>query len=139
MFDNINIQGIVLEEMDKYFNTLLISEGSFKDKKKQKVAKNQEKRPKNKKMSDKQKAILKKIEKAFERDGAEATENNAEMVINFLRHPCINASKVLELATGLDPTSASSEASKIANKEPGWEVSENLVKTVNRIKAELAS
>ena len=136
MFENINIKNIVLEEVNKYFKTqLLISEGLFEN-----DDEGSEEEPKRSgKMSEKQKEIQKRIEKAHEREGEKATENNAEGVIKFLTHPCINASKVLERATGLDPTSASSEASKIASREEGWEPSENLVNTVNEIKAELAS
>lgn len=135
MLEHINVKRIVLEEINKYFKTqLLISEGLFEA--------DEDETPKRKKpkhVSDKQKEIQKKIEKARARDGETATENNADSVVKFLQHPCINASKVLERATGLDPTSASSEASKIADMEDGWEVTENLVNTVNDIKAELAS
>ena len=135
MFDKVNVKKIVLEEINKYFKTqLLISEGLFE-------ADTEEtpKRKTPKHTSDKQKEIMKKIEKARARDGEKATKNNAETVVKFLQHPCINASKVLERATGLDPTSASSEASKIADMKDGWEVTENLVNTVNDIKSELAS
>lgn len=135
MFRNINVQGIVLEEINKYFKTQMLSEGLFEGDDEG----SEEPKHHKKKMSDKQKEIQKRIEKARKRDGAEATENNADSVIKFLQHPCINASKVLERATGLDPTSASSEAAKIASGEEGWEVTENLVNTVNDIKAELAS
>lgn len=129
MFD---IKNIVLEEINKYFGFQLLSEGLFEEP--------EEERPSKKKhKSDKQKEVERKIEKAHAREGEAATENNAESVIAFLKHPCINASKVLERATGLDPTSASSEAAKIASGEDGWEVTENLVNTVNDIKAELAS
>ena len=136
MLEHINVKRIVLEEINKYFKTqLLISEGLFEA--------DDEKTPKHKKQkkhkSDKQKEWEQKIENARERDGEAATENNADSVIKFLQHPCINASKVLEMATDLAPTSASSEASKIASGEEGWEVTENLVNVVNQIKAELAS
>ena len=125
-----DIENIVLEEINKYFGFQLLSEGLFEEPEAPKPKKHK---------SDKQKEVERKIEKAHARDGKTATENNAQSVIAFLKHPCINASKVLERATGLDPTSASSEAAKIASGEDGWEVTENLVDTVNEIKAELTS
>ena len=142
MLKNINVKNIVLEEINKYFKTqLLISEGFYEEKEESSDPTPddaKEKKSKHKK-TDKQKEWEKKIERAKKRDGAEATDNHAQMVIKFLRHPAINASYVLERATGLDPTSASSEASKIANMEEGWEVGETLVDVVNQIKAELTS
>lgn len=143
MLKNINVKNIVLEEINKYFKTqLLISEGFYEEKEESSDPTPdddaKEKKSKRKK-TDKEKEWEKKIEHARKRDGAEATDNNAQMVIKFLKHPAINASYVLEKATGLDPTSASSEASKIANMEEGWEVGETLVDVVNQIKAELTS
>ena len=130
----INIQNIVLEEINKYFGTQVLSEGLFEA---DNEGEGNVKHSGNKPKSDKQKEVERKIEKYKEREGEDATTNNAESVIRFLKHECINASKVLERATGLDPTSAASEASKYASGE--WPVTENLVNTVNEIKAELNS
>ena len=135
MLKKLNIQGIVLEEINKYFNSHLLSEGLFEDAEEGSEDDGSEK-PKEK-MSAKEKFYHDQSENYEKREKGEADSNNAESARKFLSHECINASKVLERATGLDPTSASSEASKYISGE--WPITRNLVETINEIKAELNS
>lgn len=132
-FGNINVKKIVLEEINQYFKTQMLSEGLFEDE--DEGSENQSSNQDN--LTDWQKKRKKDKEEYDKREGGEADSNNAKSAIKFLSHDCINASKVLERATGLDPTSASSEASKYISGE--WPITKNLVETINQIKAELTS
>ena len=72
---------------------------------------------------------------AKEREGNKINHADSDRVRKFLNNPYINVSKVVEKATGLDPTSASSEGSKFASGER--EISENLANVVYTILQQL--
>ena len=77
----------------------------------------------------------KRVKNAKEREGDKVNKSDQERVRRFLNNPYINVSKVIEKATGLDPTSASSEGSKFASGER--EISENLANVVFTILQQL--
>ena len=74
---------------------------------------------------------------AKEREGDKINRADSDRVRKFLNNPYINVSKVVEKATGLDPTSASSEGSKFASGER--DISENLANVVFTILQQLGN
>lgn len=73
--------------------------------------------------------------KARKRDGGIVNTADSGEVEEFLASPYINTSKVIEDATGLEGTSASSIGAKIAKGERP--VTQKLRRTVSNIKKEL--
>ena len=78
-----------------------------------------------------------RTEKAHKREGEKINTADSGKVRKFLNNPYINVSKVIEDATGLEPTSASSEGSKFASGERP--ITQNLEDTVNKILQDLAN
>ena len=78
-----------------------------------------------------------RTEKAHKREGEKINTADSGKVKKFLNNPYINVSKVIEDATGLEPTSASSEGSKFASGERP--ITQNLQNTVNRILQDLTN
>lgn len=73
---------------------------------------------------------------AHEREGEKINRADSDRIRKFLNNPYINVSKVVEKATGLDPTSASSEGSKFASGER--DISANLANVVYTIIQQLS-
>ena len=73
--------------------------------------------------------------KAHKRDGAAINKADSSDIIDFLDNEYINTSKVIQKATGLESTSASSIGSKIINGER--KVTQRLANTVAKIRQDL--
>lgn len=126
-----SIKDIVVEEINKYFSSQMLSESLFETESEEdkKDVKSTEK------MSAAQRKAKERIEKANKRDGKEVGSNVASDVREFLNDPSVNVSDVMVQATGLAPTSASSLGAKIAKGERP--VKAKLAQTVHQIQNKL--
>ena len=122
-----SINQIVLEEMDRYIQNI-INESLYEND-------STEKKSQSKPISDKQRKTKERIEKANKRDGQKVGSNVSQEVRDFLNDPAVNVSDVIEKATGLAPTSASSLGAKIAKGERP--VKAKLAQTVHQIQSQL--
>lgn len=135
MLNKNNIRKLVVEEINKYFGTQVVTEGIFEA---DDADDADEDKPKRKKpLSDKEKEWEKRIEKAHEKNGDEATSNNSEFVRDFLGSEYINTEKViLKARPDMTDQGAASYGSKIVKgKRP---VTVNLVDTVSDVMGDIA-
>lgn len=132
MLDKNIIKRLVMEEINKYFGMQVITEGVFE-------AEDAEKeKPKRKKpLSNKEKEWEKRIERAHEKNGDEATTNNSNFVRDFLGSDYINTEKViLKARPDMTDQGAASYGSKIVKGERP--VTVNLVDTVSDVMGDIA-
>ena len=126
------IKRLVMEEINKYFGMQVVKEGIFE------ADDSEEEKPKRKKpLSNKEKEWEKRIERAHEKNGDEATTNNSNFVRDFLGSEYINTEKViLKARPDMTDQGAASYGSKIVKGERP--VTVNLVDTVSDVMGDIA-